>query len=367
MNRLLVLAALAVATAGCVGGDEEADLLVRADRVFDGQRVFRGAAVVVRDGRVVRVGRDVDAEARRVVELGDATLMPGFIDLHVHTGGDYALVRAGITTVRDLGNSKELIAVARRGETGQLRVLAVGPIVTAPGGYPVPVFGPATALEVSGAPHARRAVRELATAGAAAIKVALEPGLNGDWPLLTVAEIRAIVAEAHRHDLLVTAHVTGLEGVRLALAGAVDELAHMPCRQRLEPLMRTLARRGIAVVGTLRVVADVCPYGATNARAFVAAGGRLLYGSDWSRDAPVAIDPSEIRLMVAAGLTPLEVLRTATAGAGKYLGRGPLGRLVPGAPADLFAARGDPLRDRSVLAEPILVVAGGEVVVDRTD
>ena len=367
MTRLLALAALAAAMAGCVGEEDKADLLVRADRVFDGRHVLRGASVVVDDGRVAVVGRDVDRQARRVVELGDATVLPGFIDLHVHTGGRYSLVEAGVTTVRDLGNSQRLIHVARNGETGRLRVLAAGPILTAPGGYPVPAFGPETALEVSGGRHARGAVRELAEAGAAVIKIALEPGLNGDWPLLTPPEIRAVVAEAHRHELAVTAHATGVEGVRLALAGGVDELAHIPCRQPIEPLMRTLARRRVEIVGTLRVASEVCPYAGPNARAFVGAGGRLLYGTDWSRDSPVAIDSSEVRLMVEAGLTSLEVLQTATAVAGEYLGRAPLGRLVAGAPADHFAVRGEPLEDRSVLAEPLLVVAGGEVVVDELD
>ncbi|MFN2469572.1 MAG: amidohydrolase family protein [Gaiellaceae bacterium] len=364
MRRLLALVALLAACGACAGDDDEADLVIRAARVFDGTRMVADASVVVRDRRIAAVGRDVGADGRRTIELGNATVLPGFIDLHVHTGGSYELVDAGVTTVRDLGNSRYLIGVARRGETGRLRVLAAGPLLTAPGGYPVPAFGPETAFEVRGPRAAREAVAGLARDGAAVIKVALEPGLNGDWPMLTPSEVRAIVSAAHRRDLRVTAHVTDERGAGLALAGGVDELAHMPCRQEAPDVMRALAGRGIEIVGTLRVVADVCPYGGENARVFVAAGGRLLYGSDWSLEAPVAINPSEIRLMIEAGLTPLEVLRTATAVAGRYLGLEPLGQLVEGAPADLFAVRGDPLADRSVLSEPVLVVADGELIVD---
>ncbi len=365
MRRLLAATALVLAAAGCaLGGSPDDDLLVRADLLFDGSGFVRDAAVLIRDGRIETVGIAVDDDAKRTIDLGDATILPGFIDLHVHTAGNYALVRGGVTTVRDLGNSRYFIDVARNGKTGRLRVLPAGPIITTRDGYPVPVFGPRIALQVKGVHQARVETEALARDGAAVIKIALDSGVNGDWPLLDVAEVRAIVDAAHRHDLLVTAHVTDGQGTRVALAGGVDELAHMPCRQPLAGLMRAVAARGVPVVGTLRVVADFCAYGAPNTRAFLAAGGQLLYGSDWTRLDLPAIDPTELRFMIDAGMTLTGVLRTATSQAGRYLGMAPLGTLAPRAPADLFAVRGDVRSDYGALAEPVLVVAGGEIVLE---
>jgi imidazolonepropionase-like amidohydrolase len=114
-------------------------------------------------------------------------------------------------------------------------------------------------------------------------------------------------------------------------------------------------------VATLHVSGDGCP---DNARAFVRAGGRLLYGSDYGNPGiPMRIDVDELELMVLAGLSRLEVLRAATSEAGRQLELGPLGTLAPGAPADVIAVRGDPLGDLETLAAPVLVVAGGHPVV----
>jgi imidazolonepropionase-like amidohydrolase len=247
---------------------------------------------------------------------------------------------------------------------GRLRVLAAGPIVTVPGGYPAPVWGDWLALPVRGPPDAERQIERLVARGAAVIKIALEPGSGTPgWPMLSVAEVRAIVATAHRHGLIVTAHVSETRGVRIALAGRVDELAHMPCETEMPALMRQLARRHIPIVGTLHVLGSWCPAKLANARTFVDAGGELLYGSDiGNRGIPVGLDVEELRELVAAGLSPARALRAATAAAGRELGLAPLGSLTAGAPADLWAVRGNPLRSLALLARPRLVVAGGHVV-----
>jgi hypothetical protein len=104
------------------------------------------------------------------------TLLPGFIDLHAHLLFDQTpqetILRHGLTTVRDTGGP----LVRPSGGDGRLRVLGAGPILTAPGGYPVPVFGHDIACEVLDVPTARAAVGQLVAGGAALIKVALEPG-----------------------------------------------------------------------------------------------------------------------------------------------------------------------------------------------
>lgn len=244
-------------------------------------------------------------------------------------------------------------------------MLAAGPLVTVPGGYPAPVHSPQIALNVRGPADARRAVRTLAARGAAVIKVSLEPGSGwgSGWPMLSTEELRALVGEAHARGLEVTAHAQG-RGVRIALDAGVDELAHMPCAQLPSDVVRELARR-VAIVATLHVYSGGC---LLNARAFVGAGGKLLYGSDFGNPGiPPRIDVEELRLMAYVGLSRVEALRTATSEAGRQLGLAPLGTLAAGAPADIVAVRGDPLRDLGTLEQPLLVVAGGRVVheIDR--
>jgi imidazolonepropionase-like amidohydrolase len=161
------------------------------------------------------------------------------------------------------------------------------------------------------------------------------------------------------------------DGVDRALAGGVDELAHMPCLGVSASSMRELARR-IPIVGTLHVARTVhaafpsafsCPDAVANARIFVAAGGTLLYGTDMGNPGiPDDVDVDELVLMRRAGLTPVQVLRAATAAAADELHRPSLGRLASGSPADLWAVRGDATTDLRRLAHPVLAIVRGEVV-----
>ena len=132
--------------------------VLAADRVFDGTRVLAGHAVAVSDDKITAV-----APAGRLAGPAECirfagTLLPGFIELHAHLRlgqvPPEVVLRHGLTTVRETGGP----LAPPSGGDGQLRLLAAGPILTAPGGYPVPVFGPATALEVADIPAAREAV-----------------------------------------------------------------------------------------------------------------------------------------------------------------------------------------------------------------
>jgi imidazolonepropionase-like amidohydrolase len=364
MRRVAVAAVIAVALCGCGGRNPEGDLLIRADRLFDGTRMIEPGAVLIRGDEILAVGTDVKADAERTIALGDATIMPGFIDLHVHVR-EPALVRAGVTTVRDLGSTIDLLAGATRPQP--LRVLAAGPIVTAPGGYPIPVWGPSIALKVRGEARARAAVRDLVRRGADVIKIALEPA-NG-WPMLTADEVRAIVEEAHAHDLIVTAHVTGRQGAEAALAGRVDELAHTPCGVG-EGVPRKLATRGVEVVATLHALTLLrgtvfCPADPVDdARRLAAAGVELLYGTDAGLPGlSFGVDVTELRMLRRAGLAPAEVLAAATSRAGRQLGLAPLGTLAQGAPADMIGVPGDALQLRDDLAVPVMVIRAGRIVV----
>lgn len=159
------------------------------------------------------------------------------------------MVEGGDTTVRNLGAPLRALRPPSR-RLGPL-VLMAGPLMSVSGGYPETVWGPSIALDVRSPADARAAVRMLARRGAAVIKIALDPG-HGAWPMLSVAEVRAIVAEAHAQGLRVTAHAMGAEGVQRALAGGVDELAHTPCGATAGQI-RQILRRHVPFVGTLHV------------------------------------------------------------------------------------------------------------------
>ena len=331
-----------------------------APRLFDGERMIRDGAVAIRGEEIVAVGprEDVDVDAGRTIALGDATLLPGLIDLHTH-GLGFGQGRSVVTTVRDVGTDDRNLPL--QGDSPGPRVFAAGPLITAPGGYPIPTHGRAVGHVVRRPEGARAYVRSLADRGAAVIKISLQVG----FPIVTFATLRAIVAEAHAHDLRVTAHVGESRGARMALRAGVDELAHMPCGEDPE-LMRELAAGGVEIVGTLHVVGLVtmCPGLLDNASAFVRRGGVLLYGSDYGVPGiPRGVDIAELELLADAGLGKLGALRSATSVAAKVLAIDGLGRLAEGSPADVVGVRGDPLQDFDVLSEPVLVVRGGEIQV----
>jgi imidazolonepropionase-like amidohydrolase len=359
-RRIWGLAGLiaASALAGCAGENEQADLLVTAPRLFDGERMVRDGAVAVRGGEIVAAGsrEDLDVDAKRTITLRNVTILPGLIDLHTHDLG-YGHTQSAVTTVRDVGTDDRNLPLQPR-SIGP-RVFAAGPLITAPAGYPIPIHGRSVAHVVRNPAGATAYVRSLADRGAGVIKVSLQFG----FPVITFSTLRAIVAEAHAHDLRVTAHVGEGRGARMALRAGVDELAHMPCGDEPE-LMQELADAGLEIVGTLHVVqlVTMCPGLLENASAFVRAGGKLLYGSDYGVPGiPGGVDVTELELLAESGLGTIGALRAATSEAAKVLPVEGLGRLAEGNRADIVAVRGDPTRDLDALGDPVLIVHGGEI------
>jgi imidazolonepropionase-like amidohydrolase len=371
---MAVLALVAAALAGCSGDDRDdgsrdvgsvrGDVIVTADRVFDGRNVIGHGVVVLRGNRVVAVGRqsDISATAPKWIALGNATVLPGFVDLHVHLLGEGQRL-SPVTTVRDVGAQEEGLSLVRN-RRGEPRVFYAGPLLTVPGGYPTQFFGGRIAGVVHNVAEARAAVRRLAREGATVIKVAVEWGPGGDWPVLSPTQLAAIVDQAHALGLPVTAHTSSMAAARRAFEAGVDELAHMPCRGEDPTLMRDLVANGIEIVGTLDVRQGRCPVVAY-ARAFVRAGGTLLYGSDYGNPGiSTGLDVNELRLMVRAGLSTTEALTNATARAGEQLGVEKLGTLTVGAPADVVGVDGNPFVDLGQLRIPSLLVVRGVLVVE---
>lgn len=354
-----ILAAAALVLVPAAGSRPAAPTLyVQADRLFDGRTMHRGrVAVMVRRGRVVAAGRLRIRRSARVLRFRGGTILPGFIDLHVHSTWP-SMLRAGVTATRNLGEPEAALrpphALPR-----YPRVFSSGPLITVPGGYPTR-SNPGLAAPVRSAQEAERKVDALVAKGAAVIKISLET-FDGTVPTLDARQVRAIVARAHLHGRRVTAHVADGRGLAIALDGGVDELAHMPCTGVSREQLGTLAARGVEVVGTLRsgrLFRPQCRDSLSNARAFVADGGRLLYGTDIPA-VPATLDLVELGLLRQAGLSTAETLAAATSEGGRALGRPRYGTLRAGAPADVWVVRGDPTRSMRALARPVFVMARG--------
>jgi imidazolonepropionase-like amidohydrolase len=269
-----------------------------------------------------------------------------------------------VTTVRDLGwPAGRLAELARKAEppgAASPRLLWAGQILTCPGGYPTrAAWAPAgTGRPVASPAEAAAAVAELAGAGAAVVKVALDDRVG---PTLDDATLAAVVAAAAGHGLGVTAHVGGVAQVERALDAGVSELAHWPLGAG--PLPARLVERlaaSVTVVPTLHI--EPSPARRGGVRDFVAAGGTVVYGTDLGNQGPPpGVDTAELRLLAEAGLSPGQVVTAATAGAADHLGLADLGRVTAGARADLLVVDGDPLADLEALTRVVLVAREGHL------
>lgn len=368
-------------------------LLLHAARVFDGDAIKTNVSVLVENGKIARIGsrNSFQPGAVKELDLGDATLLPGFIELHAHLNYRHIpadiVLKHGITTLRDVGGPIH----QPYGGDGSLRVLTSGPIITAPGGYPIPSLGEtAIAIPVATVEEARQTVRNLVGNGAVVIKVALEPGgetgapwssghnhghpsehhgqhhPHRQWPLLPEQTVKAIVEEAHRLGRKVTAHIGEAKGVELAINAHVDEWAHIPCAAIPEPLLKKAVMQQVKIVTTIDTLSN-CPGVVRNVQTLAELGADFLYGAEIAHpDIPWGIDAQElIYMMSTAKMQVLDALRAATSKAGRQLNIPLLGTLQTGAPADIIAVKSDPFDTFKILEYPDLVISGGKVVLNN--
>lgn len=362
-------------------------VVIHAARLFDGYRFKTNVSVLIENDKIVRVDKRsaLADQPATMIDLGDATILPGFIELHAHLGYRHVpaetVLRHGITTVRDVGGPVH----QPYGGSGSLRVLTSGPIITASGGYPIPSLGATDiAIPVATAEEARRTVRDLVQKGAVVIKVALEPGLeqgapwhsahhherpphhanaHNPWPLLSEAIVEAIVDEAHHLDRRTSAHIGERRGAEIAVNAGIDEWAHIPCAQIPVPLLESAVTRHTTFVTTMDTLSR-CRGVVSNIRHLAAAGAHFLYGAEIGHpDIPWGIDANELLMMKhLTGRQMLEILQSATSRAGSYLGIPLLGTVQAGAPADLIAVSGNPVDNLKALEYPLFVMSGGKTV-----
>ncbi|WP_322795726.1 amidohydrolase family protein [Tepidiforma sp.] len=387
---------------------------------FDAEaRAFRsGFSVICDEGRIRWVGPgeppDIPPGTRRL-DGGGRYLIPGLIDCHVHltSSGDpgelaasrseplalralrareYALqtVRAGVTTVRDLGAADHLnIHLAAAVESGLIdgpRILAAGCGVTMTGGHGHGFI----AVEADGPDEVRKRVREQLRAGARAIKLfasggVMTPGVDPRSASFTLEELRAGVEEAHKAFRVVAAHAQATEGIKNAILAGVDSIEHGVWLD--EEAIGLMLERGTYLVPTLTApwqiahgegATSVPPYMLEKShqvleahqesfRAAVRAGVRIAMGTDqgtpFNRPGENA---QELVRMAAQGLSNAAALLAATAWAADLLRISDrTGRLLPGLDADLVLLDADPLADLSVLTCPEairVVLRGGKMI-----
>lgn len=331
-------------------------------------------AVVVIEGRAIAAaGPAAEIEipdGARVFQGDGGTLIPGFIDAHVHIGffEPREVLAGGVTTVRDLAwPPNEIVELATRSRSDAFEgptIVAAGPMLTAPGGYPTQAAWapPGTGLEVDGMQAANDAVASVAEAGFTIVKIALNPPVG---PVLPADTLTEIVRAAHGRGLKVTGHIYGLHELRKAIDAGVDELAHMLMSDEKIPvtMIEAMVSAGMVVVPTLSIFSGAGLRTAiANLHAFIKAGGRVVYGTDLGNEGPrPGIDPTEVRSMTRAGMSGREVIRSATVDAAGWLGLRSTGVIGVGADADLVLVDGDPLEEPSVLTNVVQVWRRGRV------
>jgi imidazolonepropionase-like amidohydrolase len=389
--------------------------VLRAAAMFDGvsSALMERPSVVVADGVIAAVegpAGPVPADAP-VVDLPGLTLMPGLVDTHLHlcfdasndpvghlagTGDDLLreqmadaarrALRAGITTVRDLGDrgylALDLRDQRRAGVAGPLpAIVAAGPPITTPGGHCHFLGGAA-----SGDRALRAAVRERAERGADVIKVMasggnMTPGPLPYEPQFGAGALRAIVGEAHRHGLPVIAHAHSARSIADAVAAGVDGIEHATFMtadgvDAPEAVIRAIASQQIAVGWTVGCdpghAGPVMPQIASRMAGLIAtrrrlyeSGAVLVPGSDAgvTPAKPHDVLPFAPGDMAAAGLSPAEILRAMTSRGAQACGLGHRkGRIAPGFDADILVIGGNPLDDLAAIRRLRAVYAGGRAV-----
>jgi len=338
------------------------------------------AVVLVRGDRIVEVGRAGDVEvplSATVIDVRGATLLPGVFNAHVHSAYRESSLEAwahdGVTTVRDLCGRAHYALVDTLALNPRLaRVVASGPFITVPNGYPIVPWGATNVVPVSGPEQARAAANQLIDQGADIIKIALESGADFGRviPTLSLQEATAVVEAAHARGIPVSAHVTTSPDLPRALDAGVDDIAHMVVDYPSSELLARVVRQGVVWVPTLELW-HVVGYGhepraVANLRRFVEAGGTVALGTDFDGyDAPFQLGMPiiEMELMQQAGMSPMQIIVAATRNAALVSNRlGDLGTVEVGKIADIVVVRGDPLRDIHEMTEVRLVMRSGVVI-----
>ncbi|WP_369061259.1 amidohydrolase family protein [Caulobacter sp. 73W] len=417
-----ILAAGAALAAFAAAAAHAAPVYVQAGRLLADPatgKVETNKTVVIDNGRVVRIEDGFTGQGN-VVDLKDSFVLPGLIDSHVHltseqgpssrmdevtqssaeqamVGARYAkrTLKAGFTTVADLGGDNEAIFALRKatanGDVAGPRIIAAGSAVSVHGGHGdtngfredvMHVLRPESVC--SGAEDCRRAVREQVWKGADIIKITATGGVLSNTAAglaqqFQEDELASIVESAHRMGRKVTAHAHGVDGINAFLKAGGDSIEHGTYLD--DASIALFKKNGAYLVPTLMAGDFVARIAsgpnnfftpAQTAKALEAGpkmldmarkahngGVKIAFGTDSGVSAH-GDNAGEFALLVKAGLTPLEAIQTATVNAAAHFSlNNEIGSLAPGKAGDLIAVKGDPLKDVTVLQHVSFVMKSG--------
>jgi len=397
--------------AGSPPGRPGGDLVLRGGRPVDARGRRPGTPdIAIRAGRIAAIGPDLEVAGGVVVDVAGRWIVPGLMNAHAHLcldGGPdpeatlrgenrtetvirsaarlAAAVRAGVTTIRDVGGPDGIdIELARLVEAGEIpgpRVIPSGRVVTMTGGH-----GWWIGLQADGPDAVRRAARENLRAGARSIKLMATGGMmtggrQAGQPQLTVPELSAAVEEAHKRGVPVAAHAESRIGVLNALHAGVDSVEHGHGGD--QEAIDLLLERGAALVPTILSDRRIIDHGVAAGipefvveqchalheslvvflEAAIAAGVRIAAGNDGG--APlVSIGEmvGELELYVEHGMSAQAALASATTVTAELFGLDDVGLVELGHAADLLIVDDDPLASVAALRNPWVVLRDGRPV-----
>ncbi|HWZ96993.1 MAG TPA: amidohydrolase family protein [Candidatus Dormibacteraeota bacterium] len=396
---------------------------IKFGKLWDGKgKVWTNAIVIVEGDRI----REVTTDAKKipagaqVIDLSKYYGLPGLIDVHTHMTqyteetpgtpmlnqldnppgvqvflarkGAMRTLEAGVTTVRDLGADQYMDMAMRnlinRGEMIGPRMFVVGYGLTVTNTRYKPGLNPPAGGVADGVPEVLRVVRQQIAAGADLIKMFASTGTDDDttgFQTFNYEEIKAAVDTAHQFGKKIAIHSYGPDGARDAVRAGTDSLEHATDMD--DATIAEMVKRGTFYVPTIdhnRYYLDNWQkIGYTDGfqektKAFIArnletarkahkAGVKFAMGSD-AIYTMFGENTRELAWFVKAGMTPEEVLKTATTNAAELLGKSnDLGAVATGYYGDIVAVEGDPLADVNVTINKVKwVMKSGAVVVEKT-
>ena len=386
---------------------------VRSGKLIDNQQI------VVREGRIVSVGRAGDAfpAGAERIDLKDMTLLPGLIDMHVHIDSDptysgytylqfsdrfwsavsvthaHDTLMAGFTTIRNLGSDDwNDVGVQQAIDAGKVvgpRIVPAGYAFGATGGhcdstYFPPSMNDRNAYNADNAEEARKSVREVRKYGAQVIKICATGGVfsrntEPGQQQMTYDEMKATVDEAKMWGLKVAAHAHGAAGIREAIRAGVTTIEHASLIDdegiRLAKqygawlsmdiyntdYTQSEGRKNGVLEDNLRKDREIGNLQRENFRRAHQAGVKMVFGTD-AGIFPHGQNARQFAVMVRYGMTPTQAIQSATINAAEALGRSDLGAIEAGRYADIVAVSGNPAQDVTLLESVAFVMKGGTVV-----